>query len=462
MDLLDFSRPALDAARLAFAAAGINAGFSLGDALAAGEPEYDLVFNVGVVEHYPAARQASLLRAMASRSRRYVLALVPNRHCYWNSISRICHAAGHCPPAQESHPVALRELFQAAGLQYAGDQYVGRDWTEATIRALPGIADEVRQALIAAHRSPLIRPEQACSLIAGVGTVGQQAARRPETEPSAAEFANREAVLRRRILELERQAADSADAWKHGVARYRKASEEALHVYRGQRAWKVMLRLRRAYTMLLCQRWAGRWRFLLGHKPVLSQFDLQFPELPEYLPADWAVSEPVAPLPAAEIPAPRKYDVVVLAIIDFDFRFQRPQQIAAQFARNGHRVFWISATRVIPADSPEPYRLVPLRKNIWELHLRAPQIDPYQSPMPQSAARIFVEGILEFYRDWGVSATAILAQLPFWRGVAVGLRAEVAAPSCTIAWTIGTSSKIWALSIVPRSNGWRGSATCWW
>ena len=133
--------------------------------------------------------------------------------------------------------------------------------------------------------------------------------------------------------------------------------------------------------------------------------------------------------------------MVVLAIIDFDFRFQRPQQIAAQFARNGHRVFWISATRVIPADSPEPYRLVPLRKNIWELHLRAPQIDPYQSPMPPSAARIFVEGILEFYRDWGVSATAILAQLPFWRGVAVGLRAEGSAFSCTIALTIGTSSK---------------------
>ncbi|MDL2253599.1 glycosyltransferase [Ruminococcaceae bacterium OttesenSCG-928-I18] len=38
----------------------------------------------------------------------------------------------------------------------------------------------------------------------------------------------------------------------------------------------------------------------------------------------------------------RHHDVIVLSIIDFDFRYQRPQHIATQFARAGHRVFYVN------------------------------------------------------------------------------------------------------------------------
>lgn len=38
-----------------------------------------------------------------------------------------------------------------------------------------------------------------------------------------------------------------------------------------------------------------------------------------------------------------KYDVIILSIIDFDFRYQRPQHFATRFAKNGHRVFYINA-----------------------------------------------------------------------------------------------------------------------
>lgn len=39
----------------------------------------------------------------------------------------------------------------------------------------------------------------------------------------------------------------------------------------------------------------------------------------------------------------RKYDVIVFAVIDYDFRYQRPQQIADYFVREGHRVFYVNA-----------------------------------------------------------------------------------------------------------------------
>ena len=38
-----------------------------------------------------------------------------------------------------------------------------------------------------------------------------------------------------------------------------------------------------------------------------------------------------------------RYDVIVLSIIDYNFRFQRPQHIAKRFAGNGHRVFYVNA-----------------------------------------------------------------------------------------------------------------------
>ena len=47
------------------------------------------------------------------------------------------------------------------------------------------------------------------------------------------------------------------------------------------------------------------------------------------------VHEPVHP----ELRAGNGVDVICFPIIDWSFRFQRPQQVATQFARTGHRVF---------------------------------------------------------------------------------------------------------------------------
>lgn len=39
----------------------------------------------------------------------------------------------------------------------------------------------------------------------------------------------------------------------------------------------------------------------------------------------------------------KKYDVIIFSVIDYDFRYQRPQQIADHFVREGHRVYYINA-----------------------------------------------------------------------------------------------------------------------
>lgn len=47
------------------------------------------------------------------------------------------------------------------------------------------------------------------------------------------------------------------------------------------------------------------------------------------------------------------YDVIILGVIDYDFRYQRPQHFATRFAENGHRVFYINANHFNPDSITE-------------------------------------------------------------------------------------------------------------
>ena len=80
----------------------------------AGSAEFDLVFNAGVLEHYTYQEQVALLQGMASRSRRYVLVLVPNRHCYWYWIWRLAVSGEGSWPYGKEVPIAdLGGAFEA-------------------------------------------------------------------------------------------------------------------------------------------------------------------------------------------------------------------------------------------------------------------------------------------------------------------------------------------------------------
>ena len=114
--------------------------------------------------------------------------------------------------------------------------------------------------------------------------------------------------------------------------------------------------------------------------------------------------------------------MVILAIIDFDFRFQRPQQIASEFARQGHRVFWISPTRFLPASSPHAYDVLPLRDNLWEIHVRSRQPDIYMGDLQPDVVASMSEALGHLYRDWTIAEHTVLLQLPFWRRLALQLR----------------------------------------
>ena len=223
------------------------------------------------------------------------------------------------------------------------------------------------------------------------------------------------------------------DLLRHGAAGLRRFQDEfrwTLQTYRIQRAWTVMLMVRKAYALLVGKGFQGalafaRWLIKLPQAVgmELQEYDLKFPSVQEHLP-DELQSE----MERVHNPSPRtadayyKYDLVVLPVFEFDFRFQRPQQLARQFARNGHRVFWVSPTRAVPNEEYRPYRLVELEKNLWEVQLRTNIPNLYRDPLPSECTLEILACLHQLYFDFGISESCTLSQLPFWRSVAIGLR----------------------------------------
>ena len=68
---------------------------------------------------------------------------------------------------------------------------------------------------------------------------------------------------------------------------------------------------------------------------------------------------------------PRRPDVICFSIIDWSFRYQRPQQIMSQFAAQGHRVFYINVTRFRAANATPRAALSQIRENLYDVALAA-------------------------------------------------------------------------------------------
>jgi len=173
LTLMDFSSEALGCAERSFAKDNLPAKFVCQDVFAPGEPEFDLVFNAGVLEHYTFDQQVGFVRGMASRSNKFVLALVPNRMCYWYWLWRVQQSCrGQWPYGKEAPMADLSAVFEAAGLRFLGHWFGGGSWTESFITTLDGIDDRLRDEILAVHRSAVIPEHERAYLVAALGCKG--------------------------------------------------------------------------------------------------------------------------------------------------------------------------------------------------------------------------------------------------------------------------------------------------
>lgn len=135
----------------------------------------------------------------------------------------------------------------------------------------------------------------------------------------------------------------------------------------------------------------------------------------------------MAPLSLAEAAAcdtdatPRKYGILVLPIIDWNFRFQRPQQIASQFAAHGHDVLY--ATTTFSGLAHSQVSATPLANRITQIALPGnDRLNIYKDVASAGTVRAAVNGIARYCEEAGLDSMVVVVNLPFWTPFAEALR----------------------------------------
>ena len=149
--------------------------------------------------------------------------------------------------------------------------------------------------------------------------------------------------------------------------------------------------------------------------------------------------KPSAPLPSTGISgsaldsltsAARPHPTLLfLPIIEWGFRYQRPQQLAAAVAASGWPVLYASCTfRVAARDvelTPEP-----VADGVWGLRLPSVRhLDVYRDTLDPRSLTVMVEAIKAFRRQAGIHEAVVVCELPFWRPLAQALRQALGWPA---------------------------------
>ncbi len=435
VSLMDFSEQALEYARRIFAREGLKAEFLFGDVRSPGDRQYDLVFNAGVLEHYTFDQQVAFLRGMASRSHRYVLTLVPNADCYWYWLWRLSKTVqGNWPFGQEMPAVNLSAAYVAAGLAAIGRTYMGETWIEGFIRDLPGMSEDLCSQILRLHQSPLIPKAQKSYLLATLGCVSEGPVSLPacwaesaaegsgSTEMLAAladalalavhaetdahrsqkdliEKEQNLQVIAKRLEEEERKSETLAAQVK------RLAGEvDAIHSSKWWRAvgyyWSARSRVKaigRSVLPLRMRRWLRRrQRTRAGLAALLS--------------AD-----------QASLPPAERLDILCFPVIDWDFRYQRPQQLLTHFAYAGHRVFYLSTKFMGFTQAVPPVRSVAER--VYELALPGdPDTIIYEDNLEGRTLDEALAAFKDFARREAIVEAVCIVHHPFWEPLVAALR----------------------------------------
>jgi glycosyltransferase involved in cell wall biosynthesis/SAM-dependent methyltransferase len=279
--LMDFSQGALGLARRRFEQAKLEAQFVHGDLFEPGRPEYDLVFNAGVLEHYDPADQVRLLRGMGSRSRQYVMVLVPNRQCYWYWLWRLWQAgSGKWPYGKEVPALNVEEVFKEAGLNFLGQAFVAESWTENFILSLPELGENLKKQILQIHRQPVIPGAHKAYLLAALGSTTEPVgsipsvwARCPDAAPELdGRWASALVDSLAQQLQLQSELAQVRKQWQEKSTQTEKLLENLQRALQRKDALLSRLRLRYREKARQANQLAGLCE---GHESLVRQLSLE-------------------------------------------------------------------------------------------------------------------------------------------------------------------------------------------
>lgn len=118
-------------------------------------------------------------------------------------------------------------------------------------------------------------------------------------------------------------------------------------------------------------------------------------------------------------------DIICFSIIDWEFRYQRPQQIMSQFAAHGHRVFYLSTTRFLPGDATPRVRVTQIKENVYEVQLAvARPPDVYGGAFDKEIQASMMAAFDELRRLYHINEAIGYVMIASWGNVALETRAN--------------------------------------
>ncbi len=249
------------------------------------------------------------------------------------------------------------------------------------------------------------------------------------------------------ILELRQALADAEHQVEQGItgaatqdaevlALRRRLSEQSATLERAENslnaitssvAWSVIQLLWRI-RLFLAPRRSARERLLLFFKRSLRECRRSGLRATAWKAVRKLRSKSsTAPLPPVEpatlsdplMRGTDQHDWIVFPIIEWDFRFQRPQQLASQFAGSGQRVFYVRAGFQSDTDSFTFRNICP---GVVEIGLPGPaSLSIYRDRPPEPALDAWARAFDELRHTRAIAEAVCLVELPFWRPVAARL-----------------------------------------
>jgi GT2 family glycosyltransferase len=117
---------------------------------------------------------------------------------------------------------------------------------------------------------------------------------------------------------------------------------------------------------------------------------------------------------------PKSYDVICFPIIEWDHRFQRPQQLMTEFARDGHRVFYLNLTFHDRSSTVEWQKVA---ERIFQVQLPGTtNLNRFFELLTHGVTSQCLAALEIFCAEAGIRDAICMVQLPFWTPLALELR----------------------------------------
>jgi len=145
----------------------------------------------------------------------------------------------------------------------------------------------------------------------------------------------------------------------------------------------------------------------------------------KYLPSPKPQTEydesPIIEKALTNIPLNKK-DIICFPIINWDYRFQRPQHILEKFSEKGHRIFYLTVNL---KSINKNYHIKELSNNIYQIELNSPKFfDILKDKFNESLVSNIILSIKEAKKDLKLDAISFV-EFPTWSPLVIELKKEL-------------------------------------